>query len=364
MPATRPRRPPVRRRRPGLLRRRLPVRVRHRVDRRSSFGVLALRHDGSGGIERGLSSRRAVASATCAVSRPGGSASVGRRRAMSNSAWAAAPTDRRQFLALCLLGATERGELLEGGREGPLGLRKRRLQIEVARRDRGDKCSSCRGKLGLRGGSLLRETSLVTPDGVDFRGEAPHAAAALTTACATSTASLRERSSTDRADNSCPSAAAAVSASSSSASAPSTSACARVRAPPVEATRAAASCQRACMDAIRAVASSSAVDSREACCSAWAASRRACGRSSPRMSSTRARLASDSTSCSSARRRRRSCRRTPATSSHHGRRSSGRSASAWSTMPWPMNRKALSARCAESSRSTSSRRRTRVLFRR
>ena len=44
-----------------------------------------------------------------------------------------------------------------------------------------------------------------------------------------------------------------------------------------------------------------------------------------RMSSTRARFASASTSCSSALRRRRSCRRTPATSSNRGRRSSGRS---------------------------------------
>ena len=44
------------------------------------------------------------------------------------------------------------------------------------------------------------------------------------------------------------------------------------------------------------------------------------------MSSTRARFASDSTSCSSARRRRRSWRRTPATSSNSGRRSSGRRA--------------------------------------
>ena len=42
------------------------------------------------------------------------------------------------------------------------------------------------------------------------------------------------------------------------------------------------------------------------------------------MSSTRARFASDSISCSSALRRRRSCRRTPATSSNSGRRSSGR----------------------------------------
>ena len=64
------------------------------------------------------------------------------------------------------------------------------------------------------------------------------------------------------------------------------------------------------------------------------------------MSSTRARFVSDSVSCSSALRRRRSCRRTPATSSNSGRRSSGRSASAWSTMPWPMNRNALSARWA------------------
>ena len=79
------------------------------------------------------------------------------------------------------------------------------------------------------------------------------------------------------------------------------------------------------------------------------------------MSSTRARFASDSASCSSARRRRRSCRRTPATSSNSGRRSSGRSASAWSTMPCPMNRKALSARCAASSRSTRSRSRIRLL---
>ena len=80
------------------------------------------------------------------------------------------------------------------------------------------------------------------------------------------------------------------------------------------------------------------------------------------MSSTRARFASDSTSCSSARRRRRSCRRTPATSSNSGRRSSGRRASAWSTMPWPMNRKAFSARCPASSRSTRSFSRTRCRF--
>ena len=58
-------------------------------------------------------------------------------------------------------------------------------------------------------------------------------------------------------------------------------------------------------------------------------------------------------------RRRRSWRRTPATSSNSGRRSSGRSASAWSTMPWPMNRNALSARLAASSRSTRSRSRIR-----
>ena len=73
----------------------------------------------------------------------------------------------------------------------------------------------------------------------------------------------------------------------------------------------------------RPAASSSPADSRVACCSACAARRRACGRSSPRMSSTLARLTSASTSCSSARRRRRSWRLTPATSSKRGRRSSG-----------------------------------------
>jgi hypothetical protein len=54
----------------------------------------------------------------------------------------------------------------------------------------------------------------------------------------------------------------------------------------------------------------------------------------------------------SAWRRRRSWRRTPAASSNSGRRSSGRSASAWSTMPWPMNRNALSARLPASSSSS------------
>ena len=96
---------------------------------------------------------------------------------------------------------------------------------------------------------------------------------------------------------------------------------------------------------------------RATCCSACAARRRACGRSSPRRSRTRSRFASASTSRSSACRRRRSWRRTPAASSNSGRRSSGRRASAWSTMPWPMNRKALSARLPASSRSTRSRRR-------
>ena len=79
------------------------------------------------------------------------------------------------------------------------------------------------------------------------------------------------------------------------------------------------------------------------------------------MSWTRPRFVSASTSWSSARRRRRSWRRTPATSSNSGRRSSGRRASAWSTMPWPMNRNALSARWAASRRSTRSRRRTAAL---
>ena len=64
------------------------------------------------------------------------------------------------------------------------------------------------------------------------------------------------------------------------------------------------------------------------------------------------------------RRRRRSCLRMPAASSNSGRRSSGRSASAWSTMPWPMKRKALSARLASSSRSTRSRSRMRWRLRR
>ena len=62
--------------------------------------------------------------------------------------------------------------------------------------------------------------------------------------------------------------------------------------------------------------------------------------------------------------RRRWCLRMPAASSKSGRRSSGRSARAWSTMPWPMKRKALSARLASSSRSTRSRSRMRWRFRR
>ncbi len=80
--------------------------------------------------------------------------------------------------------------------------------------------------------------------------------------------------------------------------------------------------------ASRPSASSPAASRRATCCSACAARRRACGRSSPRMSRTRARLASASASRSSAWRRRRSWRRTPAASSNSGRRSSGRSESA------------------------------------
>ena len=91
------------------------------------------------------------------------------------------------------------------------------------------------------------------------------------------------------------------------------------------ASRAAASCQRAWVEASSAATSSSAIVERVVCCSAWAASRRACGRSSADVvdpGEVRLRLAS----CSSALRRRRSWRRTPATSSNSGRRSSGRRA--------------------------------------
>ena len=177
-------------------------------------------------------------------------------------------------------------------------------------------------------------------------------------------ASRRPRSCSARSPSSVARAAAADSAASISAMARSASVRAAAPRAMAAAERPATSCQRACADSSTADTRASAVTSRLVCCSACAASRRACGRNSATMSSTRVRFASDSTSCSWARRRRRSWRRTPATSSKSGRRSSGRSASAWSTMPWPMNRNALSARCAESSRSTRSRSRIRCLFRR
>ena len=90
------------------------------------------------------------------------------------------------------------------------------------------------------------------------------------------------------------SSATSDSARSSASSARPLSARSASRPRSASAARVAASCQRACAATISAAASSSPAVSRVACCSASWPSRRACGRSSARMSSTRARFPSAS----------------------------------------------------------------------